>query len=409
MRNGQHPADPVRRLRVVFSIDNMGVGGTELNAVRTAERLTAAGHEVSVVCLGAGGPLLARYAAAGVAVHAVPLRRLYGARAARQFTRLYAWLRRTRPDIVHAHDLYSNQFTVPAARLAGVPGVIASRRWGQPLPGLMRDRVHRAMSSTAHRVVTNSERLARLLEEREHVPSGRIAVIRNFLDPSAFDVPSAEERASYRRRHAIASQDVVLGVVANLRPVKDHETLLRAAALLGAEPYQLVLVGDGPSRADLEATAARLGIAGRVVFAGAGEPGRNHHAHFDVSLLTSRSEGFPNSLLEAMAAGKPVIATAVGGVPEVIIEGETGLLVESGDASSLAAAIRRLIGDASLREALGARGRERARDGFTAERVLPVLESLYIELAGAARAVRSGARAPNAPNTGSLHGGEVRG
>lgn len=374
-----------RPVRVVFSIDNMDVGGTELNAVRTAERLDPARYDVRVVCLGdARGPLAARYSAAGIEIHRLGLNRLYDFGAVQGLVRLVRLFRRMRPDIVHAHDIYSNQFTVPAARLAGVPGVIASRRWWwQGLPGPVRRIAHRTAYRFAHRALANAPSVARLLEAEEGVPAARIVVVPNFLDESAFEPPDAGERSDFYARHGIGDDDLVIGIVANLTPVKDHATLIAAArrlAELTATPFRVVLVGDGPCRNDLEAAVRAAGLTDRVVFAGRSAPGRNLHHHFSISVLTSRSEAFPNSVLEAMAAGRPVVATAVGAVADAVTAGESGVLIPPGDPEALAQALLRLAEDHDLRASLGARAQAVARENYSADRVMAELERVYASL-----------------------------
>ncbi len=166
--------------------------------------------------------------------------------------------------------------------------------------------------------------------------------------------------------------------------IKDHATLLRAASLVSLEfpRLHLVLVGrDAGELAPLRALAAELGIADRVRFAGARPSQPSPHHLFDVSALTSVSEGLPNSLLEAMAAGKPVVATRVGAVADAVVDGETGLLVPAREAAAVARALRSLLADRELCERMGAAGRERARAGFSRSAAIDRLMTLYYELA----------------------------
>jgi len=167
-----------------------------------------------------------------------------------------------------------------------------------------------------------------------------------------------------------------------LHPVKDHATLLRAVRKLIQRWPQLhlVLVGDGESRADLEELTAELDISERVHFTGFRPNEPNLHHVFDVSVLTSLSEGFPNSLVEAMAAGRPVVATAVGGNVDAV-RPETGILVPVGAPAELASAIERLLSEDSLRLRMGAAARDVAQREYHAASVIPRLEQLYLKLA----------------------------
>jgi glycosyltransferase involved in cell wall biosynthesis len=164
--------------------------------------------------------------------------------------------------------------------------------------------------------------------------------------------------------------------------VKDHASLLRAAARLRAAHPKLrvLLVGDGPSRGELETLAASLGITYIVTFAGERLGGGNYHHAFDVSVLCSLSEGFPNAIVEAMAAARPVAATAVGGSVDAVEDGVTGLLVPPSSPDALAGALDRLLGSAELRRDFGVAGRDRARARYAASNVLASLETLYDDL-----------------------------
>ena len=368
----------------MYCIDNMQLGGTELNAVRTAERLDRRRFSVSVVCLQDSGPLMERYANAGIPVHSFPLSSFWGTSGLRQGLRLWRLLRSERIDVVHSHDAYTSIFGTFWARVAGVRGVIASRRsWHSPhLQGTIM-RANRLAYRLAHRVIGNSPSVARLVETEGGVPSSRVVTIPNFLDPQAFDVIGPDERAHLLRELAVPDGAFIIGIVARLTPVKDHSTLLRAIAALRADVPSLhaILVGDGPERARLTEEARSLGIETIVHFAGERAPLPNLHGLFDVSVLCSTSEAFPNSILEAMAASRPVVATKVGGNPDAVREGVTGLLVPAADAKALAAAIVRLHGDPTLRSRLGAAGHAAATAGYGAPAVIAQVERLYEELA----------------------------
>jgi len=376
--------DPIR---VVYCIDNMQLGGTELNAVRTAERLDRRRFAISVVCIRANGPLMARYHDAGIPVHPFPMRSLLGPRAVQQAIRLIRLFRSERTDVVHSHDAYTSVFATICARVAGVRGVIASRRsWHSPhLQGRIM-RANRVAYRFAHRVVGNSPSVSRLVETEGGVPASRIVTIPNFLDPQSFEPLANEDRRRLLDEFGVPAGSFVVGIVARLSAVKDHATLLRAiASLVPTIPtLHCVLVGDGPERGRIDALARELGIADRVHLAGERPQLPNLHGLFDVSVLCSTSEAFPNSVLEAMAASRPVVATAVGGTPDAVRDEETGLLVPPSDPSRLAGAISRLFEDPSLRAELGHAGCAAARSCYSASAVIGQVEALYTGLAGRA-------------------------
>ena len=375
------PDDPIR---VVYCIDNMQIGGTELNALRTAERLDRGKFSVSVVCIRDSGPLLARYKSAGIPVHSFPMKSLLGLEAMQQAVRLIRLLRRERAEIVHSHDAYTSVFGTICARLAGVRGVIASRRsWYSPhLRGRIL-RANRLAYRLADRVLGNSPSVSRLVESEGGVPASRIVTIPNFLDSEAFaSMPPADRRALLDDL-GVPEGAFVVGIVARLSPVKDHGTLLHAIASLREQIPALhcVLIGEGPERAAIEGLIESLGIREIVHLAGERTQPPNLHGLFDVSVLCSTSEAFPNSVLEAMAAARPVVATDVGGTPDAIRQGTTGLLVPPSDPSRLAEAILRLYEEPALRTKLGNAGCAAARAGYSTEAVIGQVEALYSKLA----------------------------
>jgi glycosyltransferase involved in cell wall biosynthesis len=175
---------------------------------------------------------------------------------------------------------------------------------------------------------------------------------------------------------------LVIGCVAGLRPVKDHETLIRAMAQLRPRwpGVRLVLIGDGDARPSLERLVAELRLGDVVRFAGSMPNEPNLHFLFDISVLSSVSEAFPNTIVEAMAAGKPVVATRVGGVANAVIDGETGILVAPQAPGELASAIEQLLSHPESRRRMGEVARRRARSCYHVETVLPTLEALYDRL-----------------------------
>lgn len=374
-----HTAEGSSRVPVAFVIDNMGLGGTELNAVRTAERLDRSRFDLRVVCIGEDGPLSERYRAMGIPVVPIEVRSLYGPTMLSAGLRFVCYLRDERIQIVHAHDMYSNVFAAIWARVAGTPVLIASRRWWHSLPNRKLRLGNAAAFRLAGAVLANSPQVARSVLETTHLPPGRVWTVTNFADDEAFVPVTADVRLRQRRAWGIPDGALVIGCVARLAPVKDHAALVDAFAAVRTQgrDVHLVLIGDGECRAALEAQVERLGLAGTVTFTGAVHGGGNHHGAFDISALTSSSEGFPNCLVEAMAAGVPVVATAVGGNIDAVVDGETGFLVPAKSAAELTRALLKLVDDRALREAFGAAARERARLTYRAAPALLALESMY--------------------------------
>lgn len=373
-------------IRVASFLDSMAAGGgTELNAVRTAERLDPAHVRLSVVALRADGPMRGRYEAAGIPVLAAPpLRSLVGPDLPGAVLGLARLLRAHRIEVVHAHDVYTNFVATLAARVArgfgGAPRIITSKRWW------VTQRKHRPLNLLAYRladrVLANSTSVGESLTRADGVPAGRVVVVPNFVDDAAFATPDDAWIRTMRARWGIPSDAPVVGVVARLRPEKDHGSFLTAVARLRTEVPELraVVVGDGPCEASLLEQGRTLGLGDALVLAGHLPQVPNPHALFDVSVLPSLHEGFPNTVVEAMAAARPVVATAVGGVPDAVVDGETGLLVPPRAPERLAAALGPLLADPERRQRMGGRGRAIARERFHASAVLPRLERLYASL-----------------------------
>jgi glycosyltransferase involved in cell wall biosynthesis len=355
----------------------MRLGGTELNAVRTAERLSRERVELRVVCLSEDGPLTERYQSIGVPVVNFPISSLYGTSMLRSGVRFARYLQEVRAEIVHSHDVYSNIFVATWARFGGVRTIIASRRWWNSLPNWKLRLGTRFAFFRADAVLANSPQVAQTVI-RDGVASSKIRTISNFVDDDAFEQITEPERSRRRERWGAPLRAVVIGCVARFDPVKDHAGLVRAFAMLRTRHPDvfLVLTGDGETRVKVESLVKELGVADAVHFTGELR-GHDLHQGFDISALASMSEGFPNTLIEAMAAGNPVVATAVGGTVDAVAENETGMLVPPGEPVAMAAAMMRLVEDAQLRVRLGMEGRRRAMERYTADQVIRAVQAMY--------------------------------
>lgn len=368
-----------RHLRVAYAIDSLAdSGGTELHAVRLAEHMARNGTSVSLITLNADGPMRARYAAAGIDIHAFPVSSLIGRSAARQTRAMAALLRKGRFDVVHAHDCYTNFLVTIAGRLAGVPLVVASKRWSKHLYP-QHAWTNRLAFRAAHLVAANSKAVAETVHRDEWIPRGRIHVTPNFLEPSSFEVPPADARRAVRTSLGYGDEHVVFAILAQLRVEKDHPLLLRSFERVAREQpnARLLVVGDGPERARIEALIESASLGAFVQMTGHSATPRPLLAAADVSVLTSQHEGFPNALMEGMAVGRPVVATAAGGVVDAVSEGETGLLSPVGDAEALASNMIRLAADETLRRRFGAAARADMNDRYAASTAVRNMETLY--------------------------------
>jgi len=285
-------------------------------------------------------------------------------------------IRGLRPDIVHAHSSKAGVLARAAAALCRIPVILfTAHGWAfkaEPGPKsrlyLLADRLVRG-ATTEVICVSETERREGLAA-RTCLPD-RTVVIRNGVEPDRFPV----------RVHAAVERPRLVSL-GRFKAPKDFGTLLEALAQLRDVPFVAVLVGDGPEREALEAAAQRLGLGDVVEFAGERDDVPSLLAAADCFVLSSTSEGMPISVLEAMAAGLPVVASDVGGVHELVREGETGFLVPEREATALARAIRPLLGDHGERARLGANGRTDVEATFTVSRVRREHVELYRRLLG---------------------------
>ncbi len=275
-------------------------------------------------------------------------------------------LRRLRADVLCCHGYKPDLLGLVAARRVGVPVVSVSRGWtGCTLKVKVYDALDRASLRLMDAVVCVSEGQAAKVRQAG-VPPERTWVIRNAIDTRRF----ARVDGSYRERlQALFPQPCrqIIGAAGRLSPEKGLAGLVAAAPrVLQAFPDTgLVIFGDGPLRDDLQRQIAEQGLAGRVILAGFRGDLDHWLAALDVFALPSLTEGLPNVVLEAFAAGVPVVATNVGGTPEVVEDGVSGFLVPAGDPEAMARRLVELLADANLRQRMGQRGRERVRHEFT--------------------------------------------
>lgn len=349
-----------RPLRIVLSIGSLEVGGTESQLVKLAASLRVRGHDVHVIAVRCGGPYEERLRELGVPTRifgygGLRTRDRTGRRSPRilfgevgRLIALWRHLRRLRPDVCHGFLFTCYTHVLPLAWLAGVPVRVNGRRGASPASptGLLRAMLDAAGRHASNLYVTNAHALRAELVRVEGVPSHRVQVIPNGVEPP-------ERVADPSRRPARGI------VVANLIAYKGHADLVEALALLPAPP-RMYLVGDGPERKRLAALVRARGLHTVVSLVGAVLDARVLLADYQFAVLPSHAEGLPNAVLEAMAAGLPVIATAVGGVPDVLTDGVEGVLVPPHDPPALAAAVARLAGDPELRRAMGEAGRRAA-------------------------------------------------
>jgi sugar transferase (PEP-CTERM/EpsH1 system associated) len=368
-----------RRLRIAHVVLSLDAGGLERIVVDLVAAARRAGHQPLVICLERPGTLAARASQLGARV--LSLGKQPGL-APGLVPRLRSIFRRPRPDVVHSHQVAALCYAGPAARLAGVPTVVHTEH-GKHYASRARTRwLGRASGIWAERFFCVSQEIAADVRNLRVAARDKIHFLPNGIDPRPFTSPL--DRDARRAQLGVGRHEWLVGTVGRLAEIKCHDVLLRAFARLveTIAAARLLLVGDGPRRAELQSLAARLGIADRVRFAGYQPDPENYLRLMDVFALTSRSEGMPLAVLEAWAAGVPVVATRVGGLPGMIDEGRTGLLVPPQDDAAMAAALTRVIEDAALRDRLCRAGREEFDRAYHLDAMAERYERHYRELLG---------------------------
>ena len=357
-----------RRVPIAIFLSSFHPGGTERQTIELIRRLNRNRFDVHVACFHRKGAWLARGEEFATSVATFPIEGFRRASTLAQAHAFSQWCRQQDVKIVYTAGFYANIFAIPAAAMAGVPVRIASRREINPDKSAGQIALQRAAYACAQLIVANCTAAAdRLVQER--VPRSRIRVIPNGIDLHPYSWRAAER--PIRR----------IVTVANLRPERGHDVLFEAARIVlrRCPDVEFVIAGDGPRRAELETLARRLDIASQVRFLGHCEHVAPLLAECDAFVLPSRSEASPNSVLEAMASGLPIVATRVGGIREVIDHQRTGVLVPPDDARALGYALLDLIQWNTHATALGQAARTAVETRYSLERMVTAYERLYAD------------------------------
>ena len=380
------------------------IGGTERHVANLTAGIDRARFDLHVGCTWREGEFLAEIEARRIPITDYPIRRLYGVHALRQQVRFASYLRRNRIEIVHSYNFYANCFAVPAARLVGTPVIVASIRDTGAFLTPHQRRAQRMACRLANVVLVNAEAIRQWLIGDGYDP-GKIVVIRNGIDLARFS--RLRTGAGVRHELGVSGEAPVIAMLARVNRLKGIEHFLEAAASVaaGVPEARFLVVGDtavmkhgtvvpdSDYRSELEDHIRRLGLQGRVTFTGFRLDVPELLSAVTVSVLPSLSEGLSNVVLESMAASVPVVATRVGGIPEAIEEGVSGLLVPPRDSVALANAMLRILQDRELAGRLGDAGRRRVAERFGLKNMVQETEQLYSTLLAQAR----GQRIPRGP------------
>lgn len=386
------PAFLDRKIKVLRIIGRLNVGGPAIHVVNLTAGLDPTRYQTSLVAGSenvAEGSMLDYALSRGVQPNVIPeivTAFSLAPRDVKALVKLYALIRRERPHIVHTHTAKAGFLGRIAARLAGVPvivhtfhGHVLNGYYG-PVKNWLLRRIEHSLAAISDRLVTVSEQVKVELVAHGVARAEMITVIPLGFDLEPF-LNCHVQRGEFRRELGLSNEIRLVGIVGRLFPIKNHHLFLQAAAKIVAQhPARFVIVGDGALRSALEQQARELGIVDRVLFTGWRRDLPRIYGDLDVLVVSSDNEGTPVSAIEAMAAGCPVVATRVGGLPDLISDSTIGRLVPPRDADALASAVLDLIHSPKAARELGRNASEAVRKRFAVTRLIGDIDHLYSQL-----------------------------
>jgi sugar transferase (PEP-CTERM/EpsH1 system associated) len=370
-----------KRPTICHLLHSLKVGGAEVLAARLAQQLSGE-FRVLFACLDELGTLGQQLRDEGFTVEVLGRRPGIDGRCVLRLAHL---LHRERVDLIQAHQ-YTPFFYAAAARLLSPRSRILMTEHGRHQPDYPRRKrklANRVLLRRRDRVVAVGKAVREALVANDGFPARRVEVIYNGIDLRPFAVPR-EDRQSIRREMGVGDEDFVILHVARLDYLKDHATAIRTLAQIAPHrpDIRLVLVGEGPELNAIHELIRQSKLEKQVRLLGLRKDVARLLSAADLFLLTSISEGIPLTVIEAMASGLPVVSTHVGGLPEVVVEGQTGLLAPSGDSTALAQAVCKLAAAPALQHEMGRRGRQRAEEVFSERLMHTQYVRLYREMLG---------------------------
>lgn len=363
-------------MKIVFVITRSdAIGGAHVHVRDLASRLLADGHE-AVVLAGGQGPFTRQLVERGIPVRSLQslTREIEITKDVKAFLELRRELAALKPDLVSTHSSKAGWLGRVAARSLGLRVIFTAHGWAftDGVPEKRRRLyvlAEKLAARFADRIITVSNYDRDLAIEHGVAPAAKLISVHNGM-PDVASVYFAQPDKEPPR----------LIMVARFEEQKDHKTLLEALSELKDLPWQLELVGDGPLRSEMDRLGEKFGIKHRIDFVGAVDDVVQRLAKAQIFVLTSRWEGFPRSILEAMRAGLPVVASDVGGVAEAVDDGVSGFVVPRGDVEALKQRLQRLLLDPELRKSMGTNGRQRFEREFTFERMFEKTVAVYREV-----------------------------
>ncbi len=365
-------------LKVIHLVEDLKIGGAERVIADTALGLDRKKYEASVWCVTRGGETATELSEKGIEVKILGISNYHNPLSTFKMTRL---LKAAKPDIVHTHGYFASVIGRLAAKRAGTPVILAhvhSTYWEYKKRHIM---IERRLSRFTQKIICCSKAVENFVQNTEKITDNKTIVIYNGVDEERFY--PLQSPASIRAEFGLDEEAAVVGTVSSLTPHKGHEYLIQAASLVldTLPPVKFLIVGDGPLRKRLEEQAKELNIHSSVIFTGKRKDIPEILSLLDVFVLPSHTrEGLGIAIIEAMAAERPVVATDIGGIPEVVDDGETGVLVPPEDTEALSKAIITLLQDPPRAKTMGEKGRTRIKEMFTTTKMLSEIEHVYQSL-----------------------------
>ena len=365
----------MEKIKALHIVEDLKIGGAERVIADIAAGLDKKNFEVSVLCVTRGGEIADELIEQGIEVKILGIFSYHNPLNILKLARL---LRKERPDIVHTHGYFGSVIGRIAAKLAGVLifiNHVHSTYWEYRKSHILMEKF---LSLFTHKIICCSKAVEDFVRDQERIKPAKTLVIYNGVDEDRFSAP--KDPSSLKTQLGIDSGDSVVGTVSSLTPHKGHEHLFQAAPMIleACAPVKFLIVGEGILREKLEKLTKNLNLFSKVIFAGTRKNIPDLLSAMDIFVLPSSSrEGLGISIIEAMATEKPVVATDIGGIPEVIKNGETGYLVPPRNPEALAQAIIKLLQNPAKAKAMGKQGRIRFKEKFTKKRMLSGVENLY--------------------------------
>jgi len=370
-----------KKIKILYVFAALPVGGAEELLYHQVEGLDKNRFTPLVCVISEKGPIGELIEKLGVPV--IPLHRMKSNRFDWKIIRdIYRVIKSEKIDLVHTQLYDGNKYGRLAAWLAGVPGIVSSYLNVYARRRIKHHLINWALSFTNHRIIAGSQAVKESAVQYDRITPDKIVVIYNCIDPSKFKRDADTLRI--REKFGVKPDHFLLGVIARLEEQKGHIYLLEALRQLIPKFPQIkcLVVGDGKLRPHLEEKTSEMGLSDSVLFVGTQKPTAPILSILDLFLLPSLWEGLSLAMLEAMAMGTPVLATAVGGAAEIIHSGENGMLIPPRDVAQLVSSLEEAILNPSKIVAIGERGKQTFHQNFTKAQHVRRLQSLYLEILG---------------------------